>query len=111
MSLLVGLAVLVAPTPAITQEQALRERLQRSACAVPTELLVRTWRGHRADRGGDLELLPQEPDFVGHGGLPHSGPWDYVGEVPLLLYGPGHIEAQGAVDRAVTLADIAPTAG
>jgi hypothetical protein len=111
MSLLVGLAVLVAPTSAITQEQALRERLQRSACAVPTELLVRTWRGHRADRGGDLELLPQEPDFVGHGGLPHSGPWDYVGEVPLLLYGPGHIEAQGAVDRAVTLADIAPTEG
>src|SRR5687768_8145461 len=111
MSLLVGLVVLVAPTSAITQEQALRERLQRSACAVPAELLVRTWRGHRADRGGDLELLPQEPDFVGHGGLPHSGPWDYVGEVPLLLYGPGHIEAQGAVDRAVTLADIAPTEG
>ena len=100
-----------APTPAITQEQALREQLQRSACAVPTELLVRTWRGHRSDRGGDLELLPQEPDFVGHGGLPHSGPWDYVAEVPLLLYGPGHIEAQGAVDRRVTLADIAPTQG
>jgi len=113
-SLVVALAVavmVVAPTPAITQEQALREQLERSACAVPTELLVRTWRGHRADRGGDLELLPQEPDFVGHGGLPHSGPWDYVGEVPLLLYGPGYIEAQGAVNRTVTLADIAPTQG
>ena len=113
-ALVVVLAVavmVVAPTPAITQEQALREQLERSACAVPIELLVRTWRGHRADRGGDLELLPQEPDFVGHGGLPHSGPWDYVGEVPLLLYGPGYIEAQGAVNRTVTLADIAPTQG
>ena len=113
-SLVVALTVavmVVAPGPAVTKEQALRERLERSACAVPTELLVRTWRGHRADRGGDLELLPQEPDFVGHGGLPHSGPWDYVAEVPLLLYGPGHIEARGAVDRNVTLADIAPTQG
>ena len=111
LSLAVVAALIAAPAPAITQEQALRDQLQRSACAAPTELLVRTWRGHRADRGGDLELLPQEPDFVGHGGLPHSGPWDYVGEVPLLLYGPGHIEAQGAVDRSVTLADIAPTQG
>lgn len=108
---LVVAVMVVAPTPAITQEQALREQLERSACGVPTELLVRTWRGHRADRGGDIELLPQEPDFVGHGGLPHSGPWDYVAEVPLLLYGPGYIEAQGAVDRLVTLADIAPTQG
>ena len=111
----IGIAVIAlavgAATPGATQETALREQLMRSACAVPTELLVRTWRGHRSDRGGDIEVLPQEPDFVGHGGLPHSGPWDYVGEVPLLLYGPGHIRAQGAVERPVTLADIAPTQG
>ena len=99
------------PGPAFTQEQALEQQLMQTTCAVPTELLVRTWRGHRADRGGDIELLPQEPDFVGHGGLPHSGPWDYVAEVPLLLYGPGYIEAQGAVERPVTLADLAPTQG
>lgn len=111
LAALVVVGLITAPTPAITQEQALEAQLEAAACAVPTELLVRTWRGHRDDRSGELELLPQEPDFVGHGGLPHSGPWDYVAEVPLLLYGPGYIRAQGAVDRTVTLADIAPTQG
>jgi hypothetical protein len=108
-----ALAVLVvaAPSAALTQEQDLTQRLTEAACSVPTELLVRTWRGHRPDRSGDIELLTAEPDFIGHGGLPHSGPWDYVSQVPLLWYGPGFIRAQGEVDRPVTLADIAPTQG
>ena len=89
----------------------MRAQLAATACEVPTKLLVRGWRGHRADRSGDIDIIPQEPDFVGTGGLPHSGPWDYVGQVPLLLYGPGHIQACGEVDRVVTLADIAPTQG
>jgi Type I phosphodiesterase / nucleotide pyrophosphatase len=108
-----AIALSLATPPGLTQEQgqALTRRLQAAACSAPTELLVRTWRGHRGDRSGDIELLPREPDFVGHGGLPHSGPWDYVGEVPLLWYGPGYIQARGAVDRPVTLADVAPTQG
>lgn len=111
--LILALAVLVvaAPSAALTQEQDLTKRLTEAACSVPTELLVRTWRGHRPDRSGDIELLPAEPDFIGHGGLPHSGPWDYVSRVPLLWYGPGFIRPQGEVDRPVTLADIAPTQG
>jgi hypothetical protein len=55
-----------------------------------------------------LSLFPEEPDFVGSG-LPHVGPWDYIQRVPMLWYGPGHIRPQGAVERTVTLADIAPT--
>ncbi|MET0800636.1 MAG: alkaline phosphatase family protein [Actinomycetota bacterium] len=108
---LVTSVVVGAPTPGVPQEQGLERHLMDTACSAPTELLVRTWRGHRADRSGDLELLTREPDFVGHGGLPHSGPWDYVADVPLLLYGPGHIAARGVVDRPVTLADVAPTQG
>ena len=54
---------------------------------------------------------PRSRTSSGTAGCPHSGPWDYVAEVPLLLYGPGYIRAQGAVDRTVTLADIAPTQG
>ncbi len=95
----------------LAQTQALRAELEAAACDVPTKLLVRGWRGHRVDRGGDIDIIPQEPDFVGTGGLPHSGPWDYVAQVPLWLYGPGHIQARGEVDRVVTLADIAPTQG
>jgi hypothetical protein len=95
----------------LSQAQALRAELAATACEMPTKLLVRSWRGHRADRSGDIDIVPQEPDFVGTGGLPHSGPWDYVAQVPLWLYGPGHIQARGEVDRIVTLADIAPTQG
>ena len=107
----VMLTITVGLTPAGSQEADLEERLRARACRVPLELLVRAAHGHRADRSGDIDILPAEPDFVGHGGLPHSGPWDYVGNVPMLWYGPGYIRAQGSVPRAVTLADIAPTQG
>ena len=98
-------------TPAVPQEPPQRARLIEAACDLPTRLLVRTLHGHREDRSGDIDIVPQEPDFVGHGGLPHSGPWDYVEQVPLLWYGPGYIEPRGSVSRVVTLADIAPTQG
>jgi hypothetical protein len=111
LALALAALVVAAPTVALTQEQGLEQRLMEAACSAPGELLIRTWRGHRADRSGDLELLTAEPDFVGHGGLPHSGPWDYVGMVPLFWYGPGFIRAQGEVGRPVTLADVAPTQG
>ena len=107
----VVLTITVGLTPAGSQEADLEERLRAKACRVPLELLVRAAHGHRADRSGDIDILPAEPDFVGHGGLPHSGPWDYVGKVPMLWYGPGYIRAQGSVPRTVTLADIAPTQG
>jgi type I phosphodiesterase/nucleotide pyrophosphatase len=86
-------------------------RIADSVCAVPRRLLLRTWRGDRRDRSGDIQLLPAEPDFVGHGGLPHSGPWDYISNVPLFWYGPGYVPATGRIARGVTLADIAPTQG
>ena len=107
----VVLTITVGLTPAGSKEADLEDRLRAKACRVPLELLVRAAHGHRADRSGDIDILPAEPDFVGHGGLPHSGPWDYVGKVPMLWYGPGYIRAQGSVPRTVTLADIAPTQG
>ena len=41
----------------------------------------------------------------------HSGPYDFLQEVPLIFYGPGFIRNTGdlEVDREVTLADVAPT--
>jgi len=78
------------------------------ACSIPHEWLLRTWRGWRPDRSADIQILPKEYDFVGSG-LPHVGPWPYAQDVPMFWYGPGHIQAQGAVDRPVTLAGIAPT--
>ena len=76
---------------------------------MPHEWLLRTWRGDSEDRSAELQILPIEPNFVGSG-LPHVGPWDYVQDIPMFWYGPGHIARPGQVDRPVTLAGIAPTA-
>ena len=82
--------------------------LARAACSIPHRQLVRIWRGTDPERSGQIVFVPQEPNYVGTN-FPHSGPWDYLQDVPLLWYGPGIIPAVGSVDRPVTLADVAPT--
>lgn len=79
------------------------------ACGVRPELLRRIWRGYRRDRSGDIQLVAREPAFMG-GGFSHSGPWDHLQEVPMFLYGPGHVKP-GTYRRPVTLADVASTQG
>lgn len=86
------------------------EALARAACReVPHEVLLRTWRGMRLDRSGDIQLIPREPNFV-NGGLTHATPFAMTQDVPLLLYGPGFVRP-GVYDRPITLADLAPTLG
>ena len=79
-----------------------------AACALPTEQLLRVWRGSRLGASGNLQIVPAEPNYMG-AGFSHAGPWDYVQEVPLFVYGPGHVRATGRITRPATLADIAPT--
>jgi hypothetical protein len=84
--------------------------LAREACANTShEALLRTWRGVRLDRSGDIQIIPKDPDFV-NGGLTHATPFAYTQDVPLLLYGPG-IVRPGRYDQPATLADVAPTLG
>ncbi len=109
VALVLGLVLAVGATiasPAPAQDAP--ADLERLACGVPTSYLERTFLGWDADRGAELSWIPKEPNFVGSG-LPHVGPWDYIQQVPMFWYGPGHIAARGEVDREVTLADIAPT--
>lgn len=82
--------------------------IEEAACAMPHEHLLRVWRGTDPNRSGQIAIVPQEPNFVGTN-FPHSGPWDYLQDVPLFWYGPGVIPAIGEVDRPTTLADVAPT--
>ena len=82
--------------------------LAKAACGLPHEQLVRIWRGVDPGRSGQIAIVPQEPNFLGSN-FPHSGPWDYLQDVPLLFYGPGIIPAVGSVKRPATLADVAPT--
>jgi hypothetical protein len=78
------------------------------ACSLPHDQLLRIWRGTDPDRSGQILVVPQEPNFLGSN-FPHSGPWDYLQDVPLFWYGPGYLKPQPKVERPVTIAGIAPT--
>jgi len=62
---------LLAPTspPAVATSTS----LVQMACSIPHEQLLRIWRGVDPGRSGDIQILPQEPNFV-NGGLSHAGP-------------------------------------
>jgi hypothetical protein len=97
------------PSQAGERDRVPLHRLVRRACAqVPHDALLRTWRGTRLDRSGDIQIIPFEPDFV-NGGLTHATPFDHTQEVPLLLFGSGI--RPGVYTERVTLADVAPTLG
>jgi hypothetical protein len=81
----------------------------RSACALQAAFVERIDRGYFPGRSPDIMVVPDEPNFFA--ATTHSGPWAYLQDVPLVLYGPGFIREQGAISvpREVTLADLAPT--
>ena len=81
---------------------------RQTACGLPPEWLLRIRRGYDPERSGEMQILPEVPNFVGSG-LPHVGPWSFTEDVPLLWYGPGYIKPIGPVQQPVTSADIAPT--
>jgi hypothetical protein len=39
----------------------------------------------------------------------HSGPWDYLARVPLVVYGPGIVKSSLRLEQHATMADLAPT--
>lgn len=103
-----ALAILGAMLIQISPSRAAQVDLAKAACGIPKIQLVRTLRGYRADRSGDIQLFTKEPNYVGSG-LPHVAPFDYVEDVPMFWYGPGYIKAQGPIQRPVIVPDIAPT--
>lgn len=96
------------PTPPTVAVAMSPSSLGAVACErVDPEALLRTWRGVRGNRSGDILMIPKEPDFV-NGGLTHATPYDYTQDVPVFLYGPGYVRP-GVYEKPITLADIAPT--
>jgi Type I phosphodiesterase / nucleotide pyrophosphatase len=73
-------------------------------------LAQRVQRGHVLDAAPDISYIPRAPNYVGVPFRPtHSGPWGYLSNVPLVLYGPSFVEPRGDVDTPATMADVAPT--
>lgn len=82
------------------------------ACALPRDELVRLWRGHDPVHSEDITTVPLRPNYSGSFAVTsHSGPWDYLQNVPLVLYGPGQIDNIGPVQDPASVADIYPTVG
>lgn len=78
-------------------------------CRELDEMIARTRRGYVPVRSPDIALIPTEPNYIGKASLPvHTGPWDYLAEVPLVFYGPGVVAERGRVATPRTLADVAP---
>lgn len=84
-----------------------------AACGMSETLLRRTLRGNWLGRGPNLSLISHRGNPFGDFtfSTTHSGPWDFLQRVPLLLYGPGFIRPRGdlQIGREVTLADVVPT--
>lgn len=78
-------------------------------CAEIDRLARRVQLGNVRGASPDLLLIPSEPNYIGSAAAPvHSGPWDYLTEVPLVAYGQ-NLKPIGRVDRRATLADLAET--
>jgi hypothetical protein len=83
-----------------------------SACALPKQHLLRIARGVFPGRSPEITVVPREPNFFGSfTANSHSGPWDYVQRVPVVLWGPGYVKRQGAIapEKEVHNLDIVAT--
>ncbi|HZK50307.1 MAG TPA: alkaline phosphatase family protein, partial [Actinomycetota bacterium] len=79
-------------------------------CSALRPLINRVRRGWYPGRSPQLGFVVREPNFVGAASSPpHDGPWDFLVDVPLVLYGPGVIRSSGTVDRPASIVDLAPT--
>jgi hypothetical protein len=57
----------------------------------------------------DISVIPREPNYVGSAARPvHSGPWDYLAEVPLVVHAPDLV-ANGEVKERASMDQVAPT--
>lgn len=80
------------------------------SCAELNEFIERVRRGYVPVRSSDIALIGHEPNYIGTPtAAVHTGPYDFLAEVPLVFYGPGYIDASGSVPESPTMADVAPT--
>ena len=91
-----------------------KDFFMKRACELPPAWVQRINRGYRGaeSRHEDIVIVPTPPNYVGgFETTSHSGPYDFLQQVPLVFYGPGIVQPQGRVEveREVTVADLAPT--
>jgi hypothetical protein len=83
-----------------------------AACDLGPTLLKRIARGYSPAHSEDIIIVPAAPNYVGSFELnSHTGPWNYVQRVPLVLYGPRFVARRGRSSDRADLTDVFPTVG
>lgn len=100
------------PAPGDDRTFSTNDPIER-ACGMERRYLRRIWRGYHPVHSEDITTVPHEPNYSGSFRVAsHAGPWEEVQNVPLVLYGPGFIKAQGApLEQQASVADIYATVG
>lgn len=73
--------------------------------------LLESWaRSYFPGRSGDVMIVPAEGHIITAENIPfmHGSPWDYDARIPLILYGPGRVEA-GSYGSAPSHQDVGAT--
>lgn len=106
------LLVVQLPTPTAEHSDPISGDPIARACALEKRELLRLWRGFDARRSEDIVVVPREPNYFGSFQITsHTGPWDYVQEIPLVLYGPGYVRSGVQSDSPAGLVDVYSTIG
>jgi hypothetical protein len=101
-----------APAPRADRPETTTLSPVERACGLDKRMLVRLWRGFDRRRSEDVVVVPREPNYFGSFQVTsHTGPWDYVQQIPLVLYGPPFIRSGVASDEPANLVDVYPTIG
>jgi predicted AlkP superfamily pyrophosphatase or phosphodiesterase len=96
--------------------------LDEMADDIGSQVMLNLWRGHVPGRSAEVMLVPRPHRFlIGEWDLTtlgtadldtstsHPNPWNYLGRVPIIAYGPGYAAPGEVVDRPVDIGSIAPT--
>lgn len=93
----------------LAETSAGREAGARPPCRGIDRLVRRVRAGYVPGASTDISVIPREPNYVGSAARPvHSGPWDYLAEVPLVVHAPGLV-ANDEVLKPASMEQVAPT--
>ncbi len=111
-ALALSLSISACVAAPVAQEVSPTEIIVQRACALDPDILRRIERGREPARSEDVTTVPAQPNYLGSFDvISHSGPWDYLQHVPLIVYLGPAAALRGHADTPVTLADIYPTVG
>lgn len=88
-----------------------RPRSGSVPCSEAAHLVELARHGYFPGRSPDILVIPDAPNFIGAAtNPPHTGPWPFLVNVPLVLYGPGHVSREGRMVASAHMPDLAATA-